>query len=86
MKAQENQTNTTWIQIGKHFDRTTAIVQIFANFIGALSVTFYFAFLDNVPKVKGNILEEFTVYITMFILLVPVGIFLYRSGRNSRHG
>ncbi len=83
MENCERHKDIEWINVGKYINRTYLLVNLIANFCGALLITLYFSFFDSLSIVKKDPVIQFYIPAIMFLFLVIIGMVVYRRWFNE---
>lgn len=79
MNSPTQKKDPVWVGVGVAFGPKTGGVQVAANLVGGLFTTFYFSFLDILPKTGVSFFEEIMVSIVLFCFLVVIGYSIYMA-------
>ncbi len=71
--------NTDWVSVGNYLNKMPGLVSVLANFFGALFVTLYFTYFDNLSAIDSSLTKDLLFPLIMFIFLVLIGVVIFRK-------
>jgi len=74
MVKKEAQDSIDWGNTEKYLNKTYILVNVLANFCGALFVNLYFAYFDNISFLAESPLDAYKFPVVMFLFLVMIGM------------